>query len=312
MSAAAGIEEPGRLDGADLAAAAALIRAATAADAVAPLGEAARLHLRHGGPAGERTLLLRAGGQLAGIAHLDPDPDGGWTGELAVLPALRGRGHGRALAEQALRAGGRRIWAHGDLPAARALAASLGLVPVRELWQLRRPLTAPLPEPAFPAGITVRTFRPGADDEAWLRLNRRAFAEHPEQGRWTARDLAERIAEDWFDPAGFLLAEDTAAPPGAERLVAAHWTKVHTAERLGEVYVLAVDPDRAGRGLGTALTLAGLRGLQAAGLPEAMLYAEAGNAAALAVYRRLGFTRYRSDVVFSPSPDRASGETMAR
>jgi mycothiol synthase len=319
------IEELDRLDGADLEAATALVAAAAAADGVAPLGEAALLHLRHGGPAGERILLVRAGGEPAGIAHLDPDPDGGATGELAVHPAHRGRGLGRALTERALARpdGGVRLWAHGDLPAARALAASLGLVRVREVLQLRRPLTGALPDPDLPPGVRVRAFRPGLDDAAWLRLNARAFADHPEQGRWTERDLAERLAEDWFDPAGFLLAEDTGGTEDTENtggaldaeaggtLVAAHWTKVHATERLGEVYVVAVDPDRAGHGLGTAITLAGLRRLQAAGLPEAMLYTEAGNAPALAVYRRLGFTRHRSDVVFQHPQTSPSGETMA-
>jgi mycothiol synthase len=78
----------------------------------------------------------------------------------------------------------------------------------------------------------VRTFVPGEDDAAWLAANAAAFAHHPEQGSLTQRDLDDRKAEPWFDPAGFFLAFR-----GAE-LVGFHWTKVHAAEGLGEVYVV--------------------------------------------------------------------------
>ncbi|HTF39040.1 MAG TPA: GNAT family N-acetyltransferase, partial [Propionibacteriaceae bacterium] len=62
----------------------------------------------------------------------------------------------------------------------------------------------------------------------------------------------DRMAEPWFDPAGFIVAtiEDT--------MFGFHWTKQHQ-DQLGEVYVLGVAPSAAGRGLGKALLLTGLR-----------------------------------------------------
>ncbi|WP_112621259.1 mycothiol synthase, partial [Micromonospora saelicesensis] len=177
-----------------------------------------------------------------------------------------------------------------------ALAVDLGFARARVLWQLRRPLAAPLGEPRLPDGVALRAFRPGADDAAWLALNARAFAEHPEQGRWTSDDLRVRLAEPWFDPAGFLLAEETATG----RLLGFHWTKVHErpgSARIGEVYVLGVEPTAHGGGLGRALTTAGLAHLRdKRGLDRVMLFVDDSNTGAVALYERLGFARWSAHI----------------
>ena len=302
-----------------------LLAAATEADGVQPLSEHVWLHLRHGGEGPDQNLLvvLAAGegtaGEIAGYAHLDPtDPVAGPSAEVVVHPAHRGRGLGRMLVQAALDAapGHRlRLWAHGDHPSARALAASLGFSEARRLEQWRRSLRVPLPDVPLPPGVRLRSFRPGADDEVWLALNAAAFAHHPEQGSWTLRDLHARMAEAWFDPEGFLLAETEDG-----ELAGFHWTKVHGGdghehghvdrehgrehghehghEAIGEVYVVGVSPGQQGRGLGRALTVAGLRYLRGRRLDQAMLYVEGDNEAARAVYRGLGFTWWDTDVMF--------------
>ncbi|WP_405979535.1 mycothiol synthase [Streptomyces sp. NBC_00158] len=275
-----------------------LIGEAARTDGTTAVSEQGRLQLRGGPREGIRHFLLTDGGRLSGYGQLeDTDPVEAPAAELVIHPALRGRGHGRALGTALLHASGKRIrvWAHGGKSAARHLAQVLGLTLFRELRQLRRPLgpdAPPLPEPALPAGVTVRTFVPGQDDTAWLAANAAAFAHHPEQGALTQRDLNDRIAQPWFDAKGFFLAEREG------ELVGFHWTKVHAEEQLGEVYVVGVRPGAQGGGLGKALTAIGLRHLAESGLPTAMLYVDADNPAALAVYEGLGFTTHEIDLMY--------------
>ncbi|MFL6100227.1 MAG: mycothiol synthase [Actinomycetales bacterium] len=286
----------------DLAELPAVISAARAADGVDPWSEHARLHAARGGGT---NLVVRIGPRTAGFAHLDLE-DGAGTGEVVVDPGLRRRGVGtallRGLAEAAAPAG-LRVWAHGRLPAAEALAARLEMAEVRELRQLHRALTGPdveqPPDAGLPQQFRLRPFRVGEDEQAWLQVNARAFAGHPEQGRWTIEDLRDREGTDWFDPDGFLLAE-VVAEPG--RLAGFHWTKQHArpgGPPLGEVYVVGLDPAYQGHGLGSVMTLAGLRYLRSRGLDEVILYVDGDNAAAIATYARLGFTTSLVDVMYA-------------
>jgi mycothiol synthase len=278
-----------------------LAAAAQAADGVAPLSENVLLQVRHGSGALARDLLLTVDDSAAGYAHLDGPDDGNVNGELVVHPAYRRRGYGSALTSAVIaRADGHgiHVWAHGDLPAAAALAKSAGFTRFRALLQLRMPLAGRVfPDPEFPAGVSVRTFRPGQDEEEWLGVNRRAFAHHPEQGSWTRKDLELREAESWFDPGGFFIAERDGQMAGF------HWTKVHPANGddgapIGEVYVVGVDPARQGGGLGRALTLAGLAHLRRLGLAEVMLYVDESNTPAVRMYTSLGFSRWHTDVMY--------------
>jgi mycothiol synthase len=288
----------------------ALVAAATTADSIAPLSEHGLLRVRHSLAGRGQDLVIIADddpvvGPIVGYAYLEPaEPDadkagqdGDAAGELVVHPGFRRRGLGTALVRALTETAGPqalRVWAHGDLPAATALARATGFERFRALWQLHRSLRDGLPRPALPDGMTLRTFRVGADEDQWLRLNARAFAHHPEQGKWTRRDLELREREPWFDPDGFFIAERDGVMAGF------HWTKVHQASDggLGEVYVVGVDPDAHGGGLGRALTVTGLDYLRERGLAEVMLYADEDNTAAIQMYRKLGFTRWRTDAMY--------------
>ncbi|RVU17043.1 mycothiol synthase [Streptomyces antnestii] len=263
------------------------------------VSEQGRLQLRGGPREGVRHFLLTVGGELVGYGQLeDTDPIEAPAAELVVDPAHRGHGHGRALGSALLAASGKRlrVWAHGGHSAARHLSQVLGLTLFRELRQMRRPLGEgpALPEPVLPEGVRIRTFVPGEDDAAWLAVNAAAFAHHPEQGSLTQRDLDDRKAEPWFDPAGFFLA----VRESDGEVVGFHWTKVHAEEQIGEVYVVGVAPGSQGGGLGKALTAVGLRHLAASGLPTAMLYVDADNKPAVTVYERLGFVTHETDLMY--------------
>lgn len=250
---------------------------------------------------------------LLGVAVISGDD----PAELLVHPDHRGRGIGGRLLDATL-ARHPRVWAHGDLPAARALAAARDLAAVRMLLQLRRSLAGLPPQPALPDGVRIRTFDPAADVVQFLGVNARAFAWHPEQGRLDDAGMRHEMAQPWFDPAGFFLVvtdEGRDEAGGSDRVLGFHWTKIHEVDPIpvrpgsdeqagpsgpvGEVYVIAVDPLSPVRRLGEPLTLAGLHHLAGRGQQRVMLYVEGDNPAALALYRRLGFGEWATDVVYA-------------
>lgn len=252
-------------------------------DRRSPLDEAAVLRLTHEGI--ETAALWLAGED--GFAYLH-----GSELDLAVAPSARGRGVGTALARAALdtTTGPVTAWSHGNHPAAASLAGRLGFEAVRELWLMRRPAGA-LPAASVPAGYEIRPFRPGSDESGFLAVNAAAFAAHPEQGSLDVRGLERRMAQPWFDPAGFLVAERDG------RVVGFHWTKVHdeVTPAYGEVYVIGVDPSTQGSGLGKALLVAGLAHLAGRGLDEVVLYVEGANEGAIRLYSAYGFTHPAAD-----------------
>ncbi len=310
------LEVSSSLSDADVHAIAVLVERATELDGARPLSDHVMLHLL--GDSDERFLHICAwqGVQLTGYACIDrTDSTGGPSVEIAVDTAGRGIGVGADLLDQALKetSGQLQLWAHGQTAAAASLAQSRGFIKTRELYRMGRPLGPDVADVTPLPGITIRPFDLTKDADAWLELNARTFADLPDQGHWTREDLDLRLAEDWFDPGGFLLAHEVTADGREGALVGCHWTKVHrnTAsagpgqDPIGEVYVLGVDPDFHGKGLGRTLTLAGLNHLWNQGLHEVMLYVESNNVAALATYKRLGFHRFDTDALYrSPVPAR--------
>jgi mycothiol synthase len=301
-----------------------LAATAEAHDGVAPLSEQPLLNLGTDEEWITHVVAHTKAGGTIGYVQIDRSGETA-SAELVIHPEHRRNGHGRMLLRTAERDAtlpsrsgepgqhGKhlRVWAHGDLESARGFARAAGLRPVRELLFLARPLVpagspsgvpggspAEAPElPEAPAGYRLRTFRPGTDDDAWLRVNARAFATHPEQGRMSLDDLRARQAEPWFDPEGFFLLVPEDASGGADGAdpAAFLWTKTEPDQpdgaRDGEIYALGVDPDHQGRGLGRLLTAVGLTHLARTGATRAVLYVEGDNVPALATYERAGFTR---------------------
>ena len=239
-----------------------------------------------------------AGGTLDPVRYEVNAPEK--AGGDAQIVVYEGRGPAETvgiLAEAVARidaGAGAQLWirevASGDDEAARRH----GFEPYRDLWQLRCDL------PAEPSGLPTRAFRIDDIDD-FVAVNNRAFHWHPEQGGLTVGEVRDRMAEPWFDADGFRLHHRDG------RLAGFCWTKVHSDHDppLGEIYVIAVDPDFSGRGLGRAMTLAGLEWLSGRGLTAGMLYVESDNHPANAVYRRIGFTHHHTDRAYRrpPGPD---------
>ncbi len=290
----------------DIAEVSQLLQLAQAADHHAPLGEHKWLDLVHGGRKGFSGLVAREtpGGPLVGYAQLSRGHDT-WAVEVVIRPDHRGPEQhvGSDLLNAALdevrRLGGGHVhlWVAKPTAETDAMAQGGGLSRGRELYQMRRPLPIEDDHPR----VNVRPFRPGEDEQAWLEVNNRAFASHPEQGGWTLDTILEREAEPWFDPEGFLLYERDG------KLVASCWTKVHreTEPPMGEIYVISVDPDFKGEGLGKSLVLVGLDHLGKIGLEMAMLYVDADNEPAVKLYQSLGFEIDHVDRAYTGDVKRA-------
>ena len=265
----------------------ALAEACAAHDGVPPFNDQALVELERG----ERRTIGDADA-LAVISDRDREV------ELAVAPDARGQGRGGDLARRvAAELGAFDAWSHGDLASARAIAASLGMERVRTLLQLRAPVpAADAADDPLPDG--VRAFEP-ADASALLSLNAAAFADHPEQGRMSADDLAARMAEPWHDDANLVVA-DGADPSTPGALDAFAWVKPDG--DVAELYVLGVSPARQGAGLGRRMLAAAFVRMRALGATTAHLYVEGDNAAALALYERAGFDRWAIDVRWRHAP----------
>lgn len=214
--------------------------------------------------------------------------------ELVVRPALRRAGLGRVLLGTVLDVteGPLAVWAHGDHPGARRLAEEFGFEPTRRLLQQRATVPQDPGAPRLAEGTFVRSFRPGIDDAAWLDLNARAFAGHPEQGSLGQADLDARLAEDWFDADDFVLLWR------GDELLAFCWLKVDEGQP-GEFYAVGVAPEHQGEHLGSAAVDAGLGRLAARGVTTAALYVEGDNAPALRLYAARGFADFAVDVQYT-------------
>jgi len=258
-----------------------------------PLADHRWLELTRSTADGGHLLVALEGNVVVGLLHTEPTkravefelvvrPSASFD---AVAPALLAAGVRLARASGRPRA---LLWIPNPTASRDQLLSALGWKPDREVLQLCRPL--PIERDLVAPVPPLRTFRPGIDEDAWLELNNRAFDWHPDQGDWERSTLIEREREPWFDPEGFLMLEE------AGSLVGFCWTKVHQDPPVGEIYVIAVDPHAAGHGLGAGLLAAGLTHLHdRRGMREAMLYVEATNAPARALYDRFRFVHNHTD-----------------
>ncbi|UZD61831.1 mycothiol synthase [Brevibacterium sp. JSBI002] len=231
--------------------------------------------------------------------------------EFLIAPDHRGQGLGEQLLRTILDEEPEAwCWSHGDHPAAAHLAQKYGLGRDRVLYQMRTDTGLSLdalPETRSPEGVEIRSFAPG-DEDGWLTVNNAAFDWHPEQGGQTRADIDAVVTAADFDPTTFIIA----ARDG--EVIGFHQTKITDTDdegRLGEVYVVGVDPRIHAKGVGKALTVEGMRRMVTAGAETIELYVESDNAPALGLYERLGFHVAVAHVAYAPASAKVTGTDSA-
>ena len=278
-----------------------LLRDAERADGHRPLSDHLWLDLVDGGREGFAGLVAWEPGHDHPVAYAQISKGNeSYSVELVVHPHHRYEMHligpellSAALDEVARNGGGHvHWWVFEPTIGHEQVAAEVGLTPGRTLHQMRRSLPLSVADAAD--AVAVRAFVKGHDEQAWLALNNRAFAHHPEQGGWDEATLSARMSQPWFEPEGFVIHEIDGSMAGF------CWTKVHrdTDPVLGEIYVIAVDPAHAGHGLGRAMVVSGLVNLAERGVTTAMLFVDADHDAAMRLYGNLGFRVHRTDRAF--------------
>jgi mycothiol synthase len=288
------------LDDGQLSDLAALLARCEKVDGHPPLAEPQRVAAarRDLGGDGAQVVLGYENDALVGCAFITPATDGASAIHVAVDPDHRngdGPKGNEPIKNELVRTaldhaapGTVRLWLMQATGADDAEAERLGFQPERDLLQMRVQLPLPPATVASARHVVTRFFQPGRDDEAWLAINNAAFADHPEQGGWTLKDLHERTTADWFDPEGLLMADNE----DGTGLIGSCWTKVHRGSDpvVGEIYVISVNPERHSEGWGRALTVAGLEWMAKKGITDGMLYTTGSNVPAVRLYESLGFT----------------------
>jgi mycothiol synthase len=159
-------------------------------------------------------------------------------------------------------------------------------------WRGDVPRPAPVPD-----GCVLREGR-AADDAEWMRLHDDGYAGRPDHTPLTLEDLALKRRGPGFH----LWVADLDG-----RLAGFCETRDTQDGRRGIVESIVVDRRDRGRGLGRALTVAGMRTLREAGHEEIELSVDADNEPAVSLYRSLGIEVYDEQCTWQRP--RASAET---
>ena len=280
-----------------------LIDAATEADGHEPIGEHKFLRMRHGDDVTIGFLAYEER-RLVGYAHTLTFRDGAErrvSTEIVVHPDVRRSGIGGALLQYVIRhaesEGAQRLdlWAYNDSDSSRAMTTAFNLEVTRRLMHMHRH-PGPPPIVATPEGVRIRPFRPGEDDERWLELNNRIFAEHPENGTWTLDDLRARMSQPWFRADDLLMLEVNG------QLAGFCWVKVEERGdegQVGEIYIIGTSPEYHGRGLGRYLLGEALRHLSRREVDAVAVYVDQSNERAVALYWSFEFHHHHVDVLYS-------------
>ena len=256
------------------------------------------VHLAFAGAPGE------AGSEPAGFACaivLPGPPHAFAVLRGAVLERFRRRGIGRAL----YRAVSTFAVTQRELPIrelvfsgweplepAEAMAGSLGYRHDRSLWLMDRPRGMPVPEPRWPAGVTVRLLDHGEDSlRDWNDAFNHSFAGTYRYVPSPIEHVRAMAAKPDFRPDGVLLAHLDGKVAG--------FCRIELYENRGEIGTLGTTPAARGIGLGRALLRWGIAWLERETTLPVTLLVDGENETALRLYRSEGFEVKRTRKTWS-------------
>jgi len=187
--------------------------------------------------------------------------------------------------------------AHISIPegstVAREALSRLGFSYIRRRLVLELDMNRVSSQGAAGGSPVCRHLEVGEEDKLTLIQNR-AFA-----GSWgynpnTVETIAHRINLGTCSPGDVILA------CGGDEVVGYCWTEVigegAGGRGKGRIYMIGVDPDHRGRGVGEKVLRAGLAYLKGKGVTVTELNVDGENEAALALYRSFGFEIRESDL----------------
>lgn len=245
-----------------------------------------------------RALVIEEDGDIVALgvvaAHGQPDGTKHHALETVLDPGLRFDVFEDRLLESALvlapRSLSMSVWSHRH--SFDAALTRAGFSVVRELAQMAIELPIGIDTTQF----SIRTYE-SRDAMAVVALNNLAFASHREAATLSESDITTLMSQTGFETSGLFIMEDN------RDVVGFCWTRVHQ-NGDGEIYRIAVSPDRQGGGLGRSLTLLGFDYLaHQPGTARGVLWVDTANEAALSLYESLGMTRMQTNREFERQMD---------
>ena len=202
----------------------------------------------------------------------------------------RNRGIGRKLLRacinhaEAIKASELHIQVPSDGTAASHILLSEGFQVVKDYWVMRWQGDE-FPPIKLPDGFSIRPFRLGRDEESLTDLQNAAFGEHWGFCPNTVKEISARVRMKRCDPEGIIFVVEGSRPSGY------NWTqRTSTGGWLDRLDIHdGVHPDYRGRGLGTAVVMAGLEYLKAKNVNTIELEVDSENVPARQLYLKLGF-----------------------
>ncbi len=189
-----------------------------------------------------------------------------------------------------------------DNVVAKSVLSKLSFKYVRRFFELRLDMTKVSWEDVAQTALGCPHLQRGEEDKL-AQIQNRSFAEHWGYNPNTVEEIIYRTNLSNSSPEDVVLTYD------GDKVTGYCWTGVTpegeatTGERRGRIFMLGVEPDYRGKGVGKRVLLAGLAHLKSKGLRVAELTVDSENETACALYRSVGFEIQTSSLWYEKEID---------